>query len=76
MNVEVACEIHNTRHGDKYDLETYLAKLREGLALARQRQKQRNAGPAHLLGKAEKEKLELALEYNEVAMLRFLLKPN
>ena len=75
MNIEVARTLYHSRYAATYQLEQYMQYLREGLILAQVRQQQTAAGGESVFSEDQKEKLTLALEYNETLMLHLITNP-
>lgn len=74
MNMETALELYHSKYTDVYDLEEYIEKVKEGLQLVRKKQ-ELSSGSVRPPAEREKMLLELAMEYNQKAMLHFLLSP-
>ena len=75
MNIEVARELYHARYANTYELEQYLQHLKEGLVLAQIKQQQTAAGGENVFSNDQKERLTLALEYNETLMLHLITNP-
>lgn len=76
MNIDVARALYQSRYSNIYELEQYLQHLKEGLVLAQIRQQQVTECAETAFSSNQKEKLTLALEYNETLMLHLIITPS
>jgi len=73
MNLDVAQELYFASHVAVTDFETYIADVKEGFELLKKRQIV--SAEKTIYKQQELNKMNMALAYNEAAMLRFLLNP-